>query len=490
MGTIMIAAITASIILLSTYVIYKWLLASEKQPGYNRLILMACYAVALPVGLLMAYSPALSANTHPDGGLSVDEALAALTQAGATTDASTVSDTSLLPTLLLYIWLGGTIYTGIRVCCQWMAILRTVRNGQVIRYDGHTLVLCNDNSISPFSYGRTIVMSTADYAEAGEMIMSHELKHIACHHSVDLMIALIHCIVMWFNPASWLMLAELRSVHEFQADRQVLAEGTDTQQYQLLLIKKAVGPSFAAIANSLNHSNLKKRITMMSKSNSASSRRWRALALVPAIAAALSVTSIPAVANMLGSLSGASLVTGISSRKVSNSPTNTQTHTLPDSGAASTTDKEPEIYVNGVKLTADELATLPSDQIAQMTVDKSGDTPSIQITLKEDTDMADTLAQFPGGEQAMYQWLSDNIVYPEPDVKDGEETPDLIRIVVRFEISSEGKVSNPSIVKGGPEAYNAEALRVVAMMPDFTPAKSKGKPIDTKYVLPINFRAQ
>lgn len=77
------------------------------------------------------------------------------------------------------------------------------------------------------------------------------------------------CAVLhWFNPAVWLLKQELQNVHEYEADESVIAHGVDAKHYQLLLIKKAVGAQrFTSMANSFDHSKLKKRITMMLKQN-------------------------------------------------------------------------------------------------------------------------------------------------------------------------------------------------------------------------------
>ena len=99
-------------------------------------------------------------------------------------------------------------------------------------------------------------------------------------------------VFQWYNPAAWLMREELKAVHEYQADSGVISSGVNPREYQMLLIKKAVGARFPSLANSLNHSKLKKRITMMYNPKTSASRRLRVLALAPAFAAAVLVTDI------------------------------------------------------------------------------------------------------------------------------------------------------------------------------------------------------
>lgn len=86
-------------------------------------------------------------------------------------------------------------------------------------------------------------------------------------------------VFQWFNPAAWLFKRELRAVHEYEADDAVLREGANIKEYQYSLIRKAVSASGYSITNSFNHSILKNRITMMSKSN-ATAMKWPGVAYI------------------------------------------------------------------------------------------------------------------------------------------------------------------------------------------------------------------
>ena len=103
---------------------------------------------------------------------------------------------------------------------------------------------------------------------------------------------------------------ELMLIHEYQADMAVITGGHNPQEYQTLLIKKAVGARFPSLANSLNHSKLKKRITMMYKEKSGAKGQWKALALVPMFALALGVVSIPAVRATVSTISRSEVSVG------------------------------------------------------------------------------------------------------------------------------------------------------------------------------------
>jgi beta-lactamase regulating signal transducer with metallopeptidase domain len=85
----------------------------------------------------------------------------------------------------------------------------------------------------------------------------------------------------WFNPAAWLLRQELQNIHEYEADDTVLSQGINAKEYQLLIIKKAVGARLYSLANSLNHSSLKKRLTMMMKEKSHPWARLKYLYVLP-----------------------------------------------------------------------------------------------------------------------------------------------------------------------------------------------------------------
>ena len=157
---------------------------------------------------------------------------------------------------------------------------------QVVR-----LHLTDDNKVCPYSWMGHIVVCRKDMEEDGKDILLHELGHIAKGHSWDVLLAEAFTCLLWFNPVSWLIQHSLRQIHEFSADRTVLQSGTDTREYQRLLIRKAAGTAFQSIANSFNHSNLKNRITMMSQNQNKRGAFAKSLMLLPMLACIIFVFS-------------------------------------------------------------------------------------------------------------------------------------------------------------------------------------------------------
>ena len=182
--------------------------------------------------------------------------------------------------------LGVTAVAGLTLRSV-MQLRRLTRRGRREKLDDGTTLVRVDGDVTPISWWRNIVISERDLTENGEAILAHERAHIRLRHSFDLLLIDLAGAVQWFNPAMWLLRRDLRAIHEYEADADVIASGVDARSYQLLLIRKAVGGRWYSIANSFNHSKLKNRITMMSRKKSSQRTRARALLLLPLAGLAL-----------------------------------------------------------------------------------------------------------------------------------------------------------------------------------------------------------
>ena len=163
--------------------------------------------------------------------------------------------------------------------------------------------MVHNQEIAPFSWMKYIVISRKDLEENGREILIHEMAHIHHRHSVDLLVADICIFFQWFNPSAWLLKQELQNVHEYEADETVINEGVNAKEYQLLLIKKAVGTRLYSMANSFNHSKLKKRITMMLKEKSNPWARLKYLYVLPLAAIAVTAFARPEISEKVEEIS-------------------------------------------------------------------------------------------------------------------------------------------------------------------------------------------
>lgn len=209
------------------------------------------------------------------------------------------------------IWLlGGCYFIGALIVLAFL-LLSTIRMRRLIRsypacnYGKYKLVICPEKMVS-FSWGHTIVLSQEDYERNPGEILLHEQMHLQHRHTLDLL--WMECIVIfhWFNPAAWLLMRELREVHEYEADNGVINNGIDATEYQLLLVKKSVGARLYSMACGFNHSKLKNRITMMLKRRTNNWARLKLLLFVRVAAGTLYAFARPEVKKTVGQAINAS----------------------------------------------------------------------------------------------------------------------------------------------------------------------------------------
>lgn len=430
MGTFAVYTFVAGVVLFAAYVIYKWLLSSENQPTFNRAVLLSIYVIAFAAWPVMCMWTAV--DPAGQGSIEID---------GAAVTILAAPEASLFPwaTVLLWIYMVGMCVTALCTIAVAVRLRRLIASGEKIYGHGYTLVLIDRDGIAPFSWGRYVVMNRNEDKETAAMILSHEQAHIACLHFADLLLAQAVCIVLWYNPASWLMMSELKSVHEYQADSHVLATGINARQYQFLLIKKAVGVRFPSLANSLNHSNLKKRITMMYNQKTSAVRRSRALALVPAVALALALVNVPSVSRAIDRTASAELSLRSNASVDNGKVTENRAINQEKRADASDAESAPEV-----------------------------------------------LPKFPGGDAAMIKFLIDNVQYPASAMKDSIQG----RVAVKFTVQPDGSITDVGVMKSVSPVLDAEAVRVAKLMPRWIPGEKDGKKVACQFSLPVSFKLE
>ena len=198
--------------------------------------------------------------------------------------------------LLAVLYAGGAVLTLGSFLLSHGRMRQLVRRCPVRECSGCRLVI-GPRGQQSFSWGRTIVLSQEDYEQNAETVLLHERMHLRYCHTADLLWMELLIVLHWFNPAAWLLMRELREVHEFEADRGVLSYGIDATQYQLLLVKKSVGTRLYSMASGFGHSKLKQRINMMLKKRTNGLARLKLLLFVPVVSGTLYAFARPEVKN-------------------------------------------------------------------------------------------------------------------------------------------------------------------------------------------------
>lgn len=95
-------------------------------------------------------------------------------------------------------------------------------------------------------------------------------------------------------------------------------------------------------------------------------------------------------------------------------------------------------------------------------------------------------AEFPGGDRALYQYISDHVEYPVVAQENGIQG----KVYVKFVVNEQGAVSNAQVLRGVDSSLNQEAIRVINSLPKFKPGKQRGNPVKVYYNAVINFQLQ
>ncbi len=101
--------------------------------------------------------------------------------------------------------------------------------------------------------------------------------------------------------------------------------------------------------------------------------------------------------------------------------------------------------------------------------------------------VVESMPEFPGGQQALFKYLGDNVKYPVIAQENGIQG----RVICQFVVNKDGSIVDIEVVRsGGDPSLDKEAIRVIKSMPKWKPGKQRGKPVRVKFTLPVNFKLQ
>ena len=181
--------------------------------------------------------------------------------------------------LLLYV-LGAGLFL-FRFIFHMIKLYYVVKKFRTTRINGIKIVSV-DKDFSPFSFLNFIFINDKKLSEHNmRRIIAHEIIHIKQYHTFDILLIELFTVLQWFNPFVWPYKKSLQETHEFLADYGVIAQGFSTAKYQLLMFEQHVGVKLFEFANNFKQSQIKRRITMMSKIKSRGAAKLKLLLIVP-----------------------------------------------------------------------------------------------------------------------------------------------------------------------------------------------------------------
>lgn len=429
------------------------------------------------------------------------------------------------------------VLLAVRCLVQLAGIVRLARRCPTQKIDGITVHLLLRPE-GPFSFFHWIFVCPGTHtAEELHEILTHECTHARQWHSIDVLIGELACIVCWFNPFAWLMKREIRTNLEYLADEKVLETGHDSRTYQYHLLGLSHHKAAATIYNSFNVLPLKKRIMMMNKRRTRAIGRTKYLMFLPLAALLMIVSNIEAVARATQRITAEVIETVTSAEAPETqfgAPSTQQEKTELVTYKGKVVDKygQPLEGVQIVTLSKNKeigyklldersqvdgtfiFKAAPDDRIGffyvttegtyikpvnpeewsqsrEKTVVMDGEpTPMFREENQNYVDneiyeVVENMPRFPnGGMQALMQYLNENIRYPEAATKAGVQG----RVTVQFIVDKDGSIDDVKILRSVNPDLDAEAIRVIKMMPRWEPGTHKGKPVRVKYTVPVMFR--
>ena len=332
------------------------------------------------------------------------------------------------PEILLAVYVCGAACSLGLYLVSARKVNRLIRRGEKTVLGDCTLVLL-ENNVRSFSWGRTVVMSRQDL-EQNPAIFTHERMHVHYRHTLDLLLFSPIQVLFWWNPLVWIIREELRLLHEYQADEGVLQKGIDATQYQLLLVRKAVGEQRFSLASGFQHAKLKNRIAMMLKPTTAGWMRWSYLALIPVLAA---------------------FMFACNPKKTAETPV-----------PAEESEALESLPAKAIKLSAEEL----TDAV-----------PFAMVGVKP---------SFNGGSANEFsQWVNSQLKYPQTAINDKVQG----RIIMSFTVDTDGSVKDVKVLRGIRQDLDEMALKVVTASPKWEPGRNaEGEAVPVTMVFPVIFQ--
>ena len=479
-----------AVLIVVFYMFYRLLLSKETFHRVNRVVLLS-------TALLSFILPLCVITTHQTVVLdAVPMVSVGNVQMEMATDEQPAQWQYVIP--LLYI-IGVVVVLSHTLLSVWRVLMLVRRSERIPQADGTTLCVVPDE-VPPFSFCSFIVMNRNDYNIGDSAILAHERGHIRQHHSCDVLLVDLLTALQWFNPAMWMLRADLRAIHEYEADGAVLSQGINARQYQYLLITKAASIGGYSIANGISHSTLKNRITMMLQKKSPRSRFMKLLALVPIVGIALALNA--ETVNDYVYQQPQKKVVKKGSKSATTKMGNNTIEIVPSQDAAEQADpakavewvvakepdKKPIVLLEGHRITYETFTRMDPDEIASITVLK--DQPAVDqygeearngvilITTKKGVevftpveqnpeyfDVVEQMPEFPGGAQALFGFVAKNIRYP----KAAEDAGIQGRVIVTFVVMKDGSIGEVKVAKGVSPELDGEAVRCVKSMPKWKP---------------------
>ncbi|SFZ89401.1 Signal transducer regulating beta-lactamase production, contains metallopeptidase domain [Flaviramulus basaltis] len=193
-----------------------------------------------------------------------------------------------LPTILWSIYGLGVLLFSFRFIKNLYEILQKIKTNPKFRNSNYINVLLHD-LITPHTFFNYIFLNKTEFEknQIPNEVLLHEQTHAKQKHALDILFIEVFQILFWFNPLLHFIKKDIKLNHEFLADQAVLKTGSNTKNYQQLLLAFSSNAVDNPLANAINYPLIKKRFTVMKTKTSKTSIWIRSLLLLPLLAITL-----------------------------------------------------------------------------------------------------------------------------------------------------------------------------------------------------------
>jgi TonB family protein len=468
----------ANLALLCGYVFYKLVLQKETSFSFQRIFLLTVIVLSLllpfvkfnidnQAGVIPSVGGMLPANWLPE--ISI----------------STLQETNVPAEVTVWQFLTLIYALGVIVSIAGLVVPLVKLALLISRHPSKSygkVKIIESAPSSPFSFFNYIVIpGNPKSADDQQRIIRHEVVHARRGHSYDIMLIHVVRILFWFNPVINAFKKTFVQLHEFEADARSV-RSDDVDNYCNLLARIALENSGLSIANHFNNSLTIKRIEMM-RTLKRNIKKWK-------IAASLATLAVVFV------------VVACQDQVIDevNKSTLSQASQPPEvtSDMAKFSQQFPEVKLKYIEGDMTDLKKLIASQYTKEMVlktytfeDNKGGAiireTELLANAKSDDGVytvVDEQPEYPGGYEKMIEYIQGNLRYPQDAARKKIEGV----VYVQFVVDETGKILDPGAIRGVEESIDAEAVRVVAAMPNWIPAKEEGKLVKVRFVLPIRFK--
>jgi TonB family protein len=345
--------------------------------------------------------------------------------------------------ILFSCYIVGVVFAASKFVWGTLRLWIQLKSATLQVYNGNKLAI--HSRFEPASFFGYIMLPSFDQTDDDhQLILQHESVHCTQRHTLDLLLVQLLKVFFWFNPFIFMYERMIREVHEFQADHFITRFHSEIA-YSKLLLRLVTKSNSNHLLHSFNQFQTKKRIMMMTQTNTNPIQKARFILTLPLIGLFLAVFSCK-------------------SSKVT---------------------------------TAD----FPENLVIPMTAESTGDTTNVTIlrekngkkvlvvtatepTGEEVFEITEIQPKPAGGMEGWMNYLVESIKYPEEAKERGIEGT----VVMAFIVNSDGTISDIETLRGIGGGCDQEAMRVIQNAPKWTPGQLGGKAVRVRMRLPLQFK--